>query len=78
MLNVWEDNFVTRYECAIAKSFFTELQQINYPILWGGRLACKDYIASYQDLHYRYGMKTTVNAAFWWDAPVERKPRQQL
>ncbi|MEH2466513.1 hypothetical protein [Nostoc sp.] len=37
MLKVWEDNFVTRYEYAIAKSFFTELQQINYPILWGGR-----------------------------------------
>ncbi|MEH2298521.1 MAG: hypothetical protein V7K88_05525 [Nostoc sp.] len=37
MLKVWEDNFVTRYEYAIAKSLFTELQQINYPILWGGR-----------------------------------------
>jgi hypothetical protein len=45
---------------------------------WKGIHACKDYIASYQDLHYRYGLQTAVNAAFWWDAPVERKPRQEL
>ncbi|MEH2373422.1 hypothetical protein [Nostoc sp.] len=35
-------------------------------------------IASYQDLHYRYGMKTAVNAAFWWDAPTDRRSRQEL
>lgn len=45
---------------------------------WKGIHGCKDYIASYQDLHYRYGMKTVVNAAFSWDAPVERKARQEL
>ncbi|MBG1263798.1 GIY-YIG nuclease family protein [Nostoc sp. BAE] len=45
---------------------------------WKGIHACKDYIASYQDLHYRYGIQTAVNSAFWWDAPVERKPRQEL
>ncbi|RCJ42518.1 hypothetical protein A6769_37375 [Nostoc punctiforme NIES-2108] len=45
---------------------------------WKGIHACKDYIASYQDLHYRYGMKTAVNAAFWWDAPVNRRARQEL
>ncbi|WP_334955736.1 GIY-YIG nuclease family protein [Nostoc sp.] len=45
---------------------------------WQGIHACKDYIASYQDLHYRYGMKTAVNAAFWWDAPVARRARQEL
>ncbi|MBD6620541.1 GIY-YIG nuclease family protein [Komarekiella sp. 'clone 1'] len=45
---------------------------------WKGIHACKDYIASYQDLHYRYGIQTAVNAGFWWDAPVERKPRQEL
>ena len=45
---------------------------------WQGIHACKDYIASYQDLHYRYGLQTAVNAAFWWDAPVERRTRQEL
>ena len=45
---------------------------------WKGIHACKDYIASYQDLHYRYGIQTAVNAAFWWDTPVKRKPRQEL
>ncbi|MGV0104760.1 GIY-YIG domain-containing protein [Nostoc sp. DSM 114160] len=45
---------------------------------WKGIHGCKDYIASYQDLHYRYKLQTAVNAAFWWDASVERKPRQEL
>lgn len=45
---------------------------------WKGIHACKDYIASYQDLHSRYGLTTAVNAAFWWDAPVDRRARQQL
>lgn len=45
---------------------------------WKGIHDCKDYIASYQDLHYRYGLETAVNAAFWWDAPTDRRPRQQL
>lgn len=40
--------------------------------------ACKDYIASYQDLHYRYGLQTAVNAAFWWDTPTDRRARQEL
>ncbi|MHC5612384.1 MAG: hypothetical protein ACYTXA_15580 [Nostoc sp.] len=30
---------------------------------WKGIHACKDYIASYQDLHYRYEMKTAVKEA---------------
>lgn len=45
---------------------------------WKGIHDCKDYIASYQDLHHRYGIQTAVNAAFWWDAPVDRRARQQL
>ncbi|MHC5819130.1 MAG: GIY-YIG nuclease family protein [Nostoc sp.] len=45
---------------------------------WKGIHACKDYIASYQDLHYRYGIQTAVNAAFWWDAPTDRRARQEL
>ncbi len=45
---------------------------------WKGIHACKDYITSYQDLHYRYGMKTAVNIAFWWDALIDRRVRQEL
>jgi hypothetical protein len=45
---------------------------------WKGIHDCKDYIASYQDLHYRYGLKTAVNIAFWWDTPVDRRSRQEL
>jgi hypothetical protein len=45
---------------------------------WQGIHACKDYIASYQDLHYRYGLPTAVNTVFWWDAPVDRRARQEL
>ncbi len=45
---------------------------------WKGIHACKNYIASYQDLHYRYGLQTAVNAAFCWDAPIDRRARQEL
>jgi hypothetical protein len=45
---------------------------------WKGVHGCKDYIDSYQDLHYRYGLQTAVNIAFWWDAPTDRKARQEL
>ncbi|WP_322746142.1 GIY-YIG nuclease family protein [Nostoc sp. LEGE 06077] len=45
---------------------------------WKGIHDCKDYIASYQDLHSRYGLTTAVNAAFCWDAPVDRRARQEL
>jgi hypothetical protein len=45
---------------------------------WKHTHDCKDYITSYQDLHYRYQMVTAVNIGFWWDAPIERKARQAL
>ncbi len=45
---------------------------------WKGLHGCKDYIASYQDLHYRYKLQTAVNIAFWWDTPTDRKSRQEL
>ena len=35
---------------------------------WKGLHDCKGYIESYQDLHYRYGLQTAVNIAFWWDS----------
>ncbi len=45
---------------------------------WKGIHDCKDYIASYLDLHYKYKLQTAVNIAFWWDAPTDRRSRQQL
>ncbi|PAX59808.1 hypothetical protein CK510_05270 [Brunnivagina elsteri CCALA 953] len=45
---------------------------------WKGTHDCKDYIASYQDLHYRYKLKTAVNIGFWWDTPQRREARQEL
>jgi hypothetical protein len=45
---------------------------------WKGVHDAKRYLGLYQDLHYRHGLKTAVNMAFWWDAPVQTRPRQQL
>ena len=45
---------------------------------WKGLHDCKGYIESYQDLHYRYGLQTAVNIAFWWDTPAFRRLRQEL
>ena len=45
---------------------------------WKGTHDCKRYIENYQDLHNRHGLKTAVNITFWWDAPSETRPRQQL
>ncbi len=45
---------------------------------WKGTHDCKRYIENYQDLHNRHGLKTAVNITFWWDAPPETRPRQQL
>jgi hypothetical protein len=45
---------------------------------WKGTHDCKDYIASYQDLHYRYKLQTAVNIGFWWDTPQRRESRQEL
>lgn len=45
---------------------------------WRGVHDAKRYLNLYQDLHYRHGLKTAVNMAFWWDAPVQTRPRQQL
>ncbi|RUS93782.1 hypothetical protein DSM106972_095410 [Dulcicalothrix desertica PCC 7102] len=45
---------------------------------WKGVHDCKEYIASYQDLHYKYKLKTAVNIAFWWETPQRREWRQEL
>ena len=45
---------------------------------WKGVHDCKSYIENYLDLHYQYDLSTAVNIAFWWDAPVKARPRQQL
>ena len=45
---------------------------------WKGNHDCKHYIEKYQDLHYQYGLSCAVNMTFWWDAPMQTRPRQQL
>ncbi|MEA5578715.1 GIY-YIG nuclease family protein [Anabaena sp. UHCC 0451] len=45
---------------------------------WKGVHDCKNYLENYQELHHRYQMPTAVNIGFWWDAPTDRKPRQDL
>ena len=45
---------------------------------WKGIHDCKRYIEKYRDLHYKYDLETAVNIAFWWDAPVSTRPRQNL
>lgn len=45
---------------------------------WKGEHDCKRYIKRYQELHYKYGLTTAVNIAFWWGAPVQTRPQQQL
>lgn len=45
---------------------------------WQGTHDCKRYLDKYQSLHYQHGLSCAVNMAFWWDAPVQTKPRQQL
>lgn len=45
---------------------------------WKHTHDCKDYINSYQNLHYHYQIVTAVNIGFWWDAPIERTARQAL
>lgn len=45
---------------------------------WKQKHDCKDYIDSYQSLHYKHGLKTAVNIGFWWDTPQKREARQEL
>lgn len=45
---------------------------------WKGVHDCKRYVENYQNLHYQHKMQTAVNIAFWWNAPVQTRPRQQL
>lgn len=45
---------------------------------WKGKHDCKTYLENYQSLHYQHELSCAVNIAFWWDAPVQTKPRQQL
>ncbi len=45
---------------------------------WKGHHDCKRYLDKYKDLHYKHGLTSAINMAFWWDAPVKTRPRQQL
>ncbi|MGF1514056.1 MAG: GIY-YIG nuclease family protein [Elainellaceae cyanobacterium] len=45
---------------------------------WKGVHDCKQYVLNYQTLHFRYRLQTAINTAFYWEAPVKTRPRQQL
>lgn len=45
---------------------------------WKGNHDCKRYMDKYQSLHYQHGLSSAINMAFWWDAPVQIRARQQL
>lgn len=45
---------------------------------WKGTHDCKRYIDKYQSLHYQHELSSAINMAFWWDAPVQTRARQQL
>ncbi|MEO0409615.1 MAG: GIY-YIG nuclease family protein, partial [Cyanobacteria bacterium P01_A01_bin.135] len=45
---------------------------------WKGVHDCKQYVLNYQALHFQHQLPTTVNTAFYWEAPVQTRPRQRL
>jgi len=45
---------------------------------WKGVHDCKQYVLNYQALHFRHQIKTAINTAFYWEAPIDTRPRQQL
>ncbi len=45
---------------------------------WKGTHDCKGYLDKYQSLHYQHGLSCAINIAFWWDAPVQARARQQM
>ena len=45
---------------------------------WKGVHDCKQYVLNYQSLHFKHQIPTAINTGFWWDAPSETRPRQQL
>ncbi len=75
-------------ECSQAALYFV-IDSIENIILYIGETSqisrrwrtvhkCKDYLSSYQDLHYRYQLPTAINIAFWWDVPLVKRHRQNL
>jgi hypothetical protein len=45
---------------------------------WKGVHDCKRYVLNYRHLHHRYGLKTAINTAFYWETPAATRPRQKL
>ncbi|MBI4783072.1 MAG: GIY-YIG nuclease family protein [Oscillatoriophycideae cyanobacterium NC_groundwater_1537_Pr4_S-0.65um_50_18] len=45
---------------------------------WKGGHDCKRYLDNYAQAHYQAGLSTKLGTAFWLDAPVATRPRQQL
>ena len=45
---------------------------------WKGVHDCKQYVLSYQTLHFQHWIPAAINTAFYWEAPTETRPRQRL
>jgi len=45
---------------------------------WKGEHDCKRYLLNYRQAHYDNGLNSELGIAFWPEAPVDRKARQQI
>lgn len=45
---------------------------------WAGYHDCKRYVLNYQSAHFQFKIRTMINIGFWWDTPIETRPRQNL
>jgi hypothetical protein len=45
---------------------------------WKNEHGCKGYVEKYIAVHRQYGLNPEVNIGFFWNAPIDRKARQQL
>ncbi|NJN48773.1 MAG: GIY-YIG nuclease family protein [Alkalinema sp. RL_2_19] len=44
---------------------------------WKGEHDCKRYLLNYQQAHYQFDLPTKLGIAFWRDAPMGMRERQQ-
>jgi len=45
---------------------------------WKGEHDCKRYLLNYRQAHYQHHLSSMLGIAFWAQAPVQTRPRQQL
>lgn len=45
---------------------------------WKGEHDCKRYLLNYRQAHYQHQLSSSLGIAFWSEAPVETRSRQQL